>query len=107
MSNLLQACRFAEQDCCKLKLLSGLFPSYYIRYKFLSLFCLMGPWWRSGKVPTPGPEDSRLETRLYCKSVVYMGPLQAKSYVGGQTSSRWRGVEVWRGTASSAVVFDI
>ncbi|GBN15975.1 hypothetical protein AVEN_21231-1 [Araneus ventricosus] len=23
VSNLLQACRFAEQDCCKLKLLSG------------------------------------------------------------------------------------
>ncbi|GBN77639.1 hypothetical protein AVEN_41979-1 [Araneus ventricosus] len=35
---------------------------------------------------------------------VYVGMLQAKSYVGGQTSSCWCGAEVWRGAASSGVI---
>ncbi|GBM08990.1 hypothetical protein AVEN_229031-1 [Araneus ventricosus] len=36
-----------------------------------------------------------------------LGLFHVKSYVGGQMSSRWCGVEVWRGGASSDVVLVI
>ncbi|GBN09524.1 hypothetical protein AVEN_160299-1 [Araneus ventricosus] len=36
-----------------------------------------------------------------------LGQFQAKLYVGGQTSSRWCGVEVWRGRYHSGVALDI
>ncbi|GBO36272.1 hypothetical protein AVEN_216986-1 [Araneus ventricosus] len=36
-----------------------------------------------------------------------VGMFHVKSYVGGQTSSRWCGVKVWGGGASSGVVLVI
>ncbi|GBL89088.1 hypothetical protein AVEN_255225-1 [Araneus ventricosus] len=51
------------------------------------------PRWPSDKVSALGPEDSKFETRF--RRV--LGLLHVKSYVGSQTSSRWRGAEVWRG----------
>ncbi|GBN95622.1 hypothetical protein AVEN_222872-1 [Araneus ventricosus] len=38
---------------------------------------------RGGLVSASGPEGPRPEIRFYRRSAVYMGPLHAKSYVGG------------------------
>ncbi|GBM85668.1 hypothetical protein AVEN_55187-1 [Araneus ventricosus] len=58
-----------------------------VRYRF---------WGR--RIPSSKPDSTEdpSSIRLYIES-----------YVGGQTSSRWCGVEVWRGGASSGVILVI
>ncbi|GBN81335.1 hypothetical protein AVEN_171600-1 [Araneus ventricosus] len=58
------------------------------------------PRWPNGKISALDPEDSTEDPPC-------MGPVARLIIRSGQTSSRWCGVEVWRGGASSGVVFVI
>ncbi|GBN72142.1 hypothetical protein AVEN_33227-1 [Araneus ventricosus] len=63
------------------------------------------PRWPSGKVSdseseggtTGSKPDSTEDPRV-------LGLFHVKSYIEGQTSSRWCGAEVWRGATTSGVV---
>ncbi|GBM82009.1 hypothetical protein AVEN_51854-1 [Araneus ventricosus] len=55
---------------------------------------LVRPRWPSGKVLALGPEGSKIDST---EDPSYIGIIHVKSYVGGQTSSRWCGSEVRRG----------
>ncbi|GBN61375.1 hypothetical protein AVEN_37294-1 [Araneus ventricosus] len=52
--------------------------------------------WPSGKVSVLGSEGFQVRNPIPLKLRRLLGLLHAKSYVGGQTSSRWCGAEVWR-----------
>ncbi|GBM78439.1 hypothetical protein AVEN_96774-1 [Araneus ventricosus] len=56
--------------------------------------------WPSRKVSSLGQKGSMFETRFHRRSAVY-GACCTLIIRSGQTSSRWCGVEVWRGDASS------
>ncbi|GBM19307.1 hypothetical protein AVEN_200245-1 [Araneus ventricosus] len=55
------------------------------------------PRWPGGKASAFEPECSNFETRFCQRSALYMGLVLAKSDVKGHKSSRWCGVEIWRG----------
>ncbi|GBN83254.1 hypothetical protein AVEN_158228-1 [Araneus ventricosus] len=59
--------------------------------------CTREPWWPGGQISAPWPEDSRFGIPFHQRSVVHMGVAHVKYDAQGQASSRWPGVEVWKG----------
>ncbi|GBO28066.1 hypothetical protein AVEN_37790-1, partial [Araneus ventricosus] len=55
------------------------------------------PRWPSGKISDSEPAGFQARNPNPLKIPRVLGLLHVKSYVGGQTSSRWCGAETWRG----------
>ncbi|GBN79023.1 hypothetical protein AVEN_218255-1 [Araneus ventricosus] len=72
----------------------ALFSQAFSAITFFESWTGMGPQWPSSKVKASRPEGSRFETQSHRISGVYVGLLQAKSYVRGQMSSRQCDAEV-------------
>ncbi|GBM55174.1 hypothetical protein AVEN_182130-1 [Araneus ventricosus] len=53
------------------------------------------------------PEGFHARNPIPLKIRRLLGLLHLESYVGGQTSSWWRGAKVWRGNVSSGVILVI
>ncbi|GBM00488.1 hypothetical protein AVEN_111720-1 [Araneus ventricosus] len=62
------------------------------------------PRWRNGKDSALGSKGFQVRKLIPLKIRRVLGLLHVKSYVGGQMSSRWCGVEVWKGGVGSGVV---
>ncbi|GBN69000.1 hypothetical protein AVEN_44080-1 [Araneus ventricosus] len=66
---------------------------------FVPPFQIMKQRRPSGKVSALGARGFQVRNPIPLKIRRVLVPLHAKSYVGGQTPSRWCGAEGWRGEA--------
>ncbi|GBL83416.1 hypothetical protein AVEN_110715-1 [Araneus ventricosus] len=58
---------------------------------------LSRPRWPNGKVSASESEGLQVRNPIPLKIRSVLGLLHDKSYVGGQTSYRWCGAEIWKG----------